>query len=114
MDRDKRWERIKMAYDLMVNGKGEKSTNLLASIQKSYDNGVTDEFIKPIVSVDEKGNPISYAECDIVLTYELKQTFQSKALYEFNPSSDDINSLSDETIKSEDEDEDENVDSLQF
>ena len=44
MDRDKRWERVKMSYDLMVNGIGEKSQNLTESIQQSYDNGVTDEF----------------------------------------------------------------------
>ena len=47
MDRDKRWERVKLSYDLMVKGAGEKSQNLLESIQKSYENGVTDEFIKP-------------------------------------------------------------------
>ena len=55
MDRDKRWERIKLAYDLLTKGKGESSQNLVDSIQKSYDNGVTDEFIKPIISVDENG-----------------------------------------------------------
>ena len=55
MDRDKRWERVKLAYDLLTKGKGESSQNLVDSIQNSYDNGVTDEFIKPIISVDEKG-----------------------------------------------------------
>ena len=59
MDRDKRWERIKLTYDVLTKGTGESSQNLMQSIQKSYDNGVTDEFIKPIVSVDEKGNPIA-------------------------------------------------------
>ena len=59
MDRDKRWERIKIAYDLMINGIGEKSQNLSESIEKSYQNGVTDEFIKPIISVDKNGDPIS-------------------------------------------------------
>ena len=59
MDRDNRWERIKQAYDLIVRGKGEKSKNLLASVQKSYDYGRTDEFIKPIIAVNEKNNPIS-------------------------------------------------------
>ena len=52
MDRDKRWERVKLAYDLLVNGIGEKSTNLADSIQKSYDDNVTDEFIQPLFSVD--------------------------------------------------------------
>ena len=59
MDRDKRWERVKIAYDLMVNAIGEKSQNLSESIEKSYQNGVTDEFIKPIISVDKNGDPIS-------------------------------------------------------
>lgn len=52
MDRDKRWERVKLAYDLLVNGIGEKSTNLAESIQKSYDENVTDEFIQPLFAVD--------------------------------------------------------------
>ncbi len=66
MDRDKRWERIKLAYDLYLNGKGEKSTNVLDAIQTSYDNKVTDEFIKPIVLV-ENGAPIATIEKDDVV-----------------------------------------------
>ncbi len=54
MDRDKRWERTKLAYDLIVNGKGEKITDAVEAIQKSYDNDVTDEFIKPIVMTDDR------------------------------------------------------------
>jgi len=50
MDRDKRWERVKLAYDALVNGIGEASDNLLQSIETSYANGVTDEFIKPIIN----------------------------------------------------------------
>ena len=57
MDRDKRWERVKVGYDLLVNGVGEHSTDMVASMQKSYDEGVTDEFVKPIVRVDANGNP---------------------------------------------------------
>ena len=56
MDRDKRWERVKFAYDAMVNGEGETSTDLLASIEASYANGVTDEFIKPIINGNIKEN----------------------------------------------------------
>ncbi len=67
MDRDKRWERVKVGYDLMVNGIGEKSTDILASIQKSYDQGVTDEFIKPIVMVDDSGNPLATIQPDDVV-----------------------------------------------
>jgi len=58
MDRDKRWERIKEGYDLIVNGKGIPSTDILESMQKSYDSGVTDEFMKPIVITDGSGNPV--------------------------------------------------------
>ena len=58
MDRDKRWERVKIAYDQLVNGVGEKSTNMVEAMQKSYDEGVTDEFVKPIVNVDAEGNAI--------------------------------------------------------
>jgi 2,3-bisphosphoglycerate-independent phosphoglycerate mutase len=73
MDRDKRWERIKISYDLMVNGKGKKSQNLGENIQDSYDNGVTDEFIKPIISVDEKGNPITtIKENDAVICFNFR------------------------------------------
>ena len=58
MDRDSRWERIKEAYDLLVNGVGTPVTDVEAGVQASYDAGVTDEFIKPIVCVDEAGKPV--------------------------------------------------------
>ena len=48
MDRDKRWERVKEAYDLIVSGKGKQATDMVQAMQESYDEGVTDEFIKPI------------------------------------------------------------------
>lgn len=48
MDRDKRWERVKEAYDLIVSGKGKQTADLVAAMQESYDEGTTDEFIKPI------------------------------------------------------------------
>ena len=50
MDRDKRWERVKEAYDLLVKGVGKPATDMVAAMQESYDEGVTDEFIKPIVN----------------------------------------------------------------
>lgn len=59
MDRDKRWERIKIGYDLLVNGIGRKATDPILAIEESYEEGVTDEFIKPIVLVDEKGEPLA-------------------------------------------------------
>lgn len=67
MDRDKRWERVKLAYDAMVNGVGETTTNPLESIQKSYQDGVTDEFIKPIIVTDENGQPKAKIENDDVV-----------------------------------------------
>ncbi len=64
MDRDKRWERIKEAYDLYVHGKGKHTTDMVLSVQESYDEGVTDEFIKPIVKVDNVGNAVGKIQPD--------------------------------------------------
>ncbi|NLO69713.1 MAG: 2,3-bisphosphoglycerate-independent phosphoglycerate mutase [Porphyromonadaceae bacterium] len=69
MDRDRRWERVKLAYDLMVNGVGTPSTDMVQAIQNSYDDGVTDEFIKPIVHVDAAGNPVAKIEKDDVVIF---------------------------------------------
>jgi len=62
MDRDKRWERIKLAYDALVNGKGEPGTTATGIIEKSYTAGVTDEFIKPAVVMDSGGKPLAVIE----------------------------------------------------
>ncbi len=59
MDRDKRWERIKLAYDALANGNGEKATDAIAAVENSYHNNVTDEFIKPTVILDEGQQPLS-------------------------------------------------------
>ncbi|MCB0446951.1 MAG: 2,3-bisphosphoglycerate-independent phosphoglycerate mutase, partial [Gelidibacter sp.] len=73
MDRDKRWERIKLAYDALVNGIGEKSTNATQSIKKSYKNDVTDEFIKPIVMVDKQNQPITTIKNgDVVIFFNFR------------------------------------------
>lgn len=73
MDRDKRWERIKLAYDALVNGTGELSHNIPKTIQKSYDNDITDEFLKPIISEDENGNPVAkIAEDDVVIFFNFR------------------------------------------
>ena len=73
MDRDKRWERLKLAYDLLTNGIGEYSQNPTESIQKSYNNGITDEFIKPIISVDENKNLIAkIQEDDAVICFNFR------------------------------------------
>ena len=55
MDRDKRWERVKIAYDAMVNGAGTQSQNILESIKNSYQNNITDEFILPIINARVNG-----------------------------------------------------------
>ena len=59
MDRDNRWDRIKKSYDLMVKGIGRKTSNLTKSVQDSYNDGITDEFIKPIVCVNQNLEPIA-------------------------------------------------------
>jgi len=73
MDRDKRWERIKVGYDLIVNGIGEKTENILDAMQRSYDSDVTDEFMKPIVVTDSKGDPIGkLKEGDVVIFFNFR------------------------------------------
>ncbi len=73
MDRDKRWDRVKEAYDVMVNGKGEAVTDTVAAVEASYAAGVTDEFIKPIVQVDADGNPVGkIEEGDVVLFFNYR------------------------------------------
>jgi 2,3-bisphosphoglycerate-independent phosphoglycerate mutase len=73
MDRDKRWERIKEAYDLIVKGKGKPTTNILDAIKESYNNEVTDEFMKPIVVVDVNGNAIGkLKEGDVVIFFNFR------------------------------------------
>ena len=58
MDRDNRWERVKLAYDLLVKGEGEKTTNLIAGLSESYKQGITDEFVLPMIKTDLFGKPI--------------------------------------------------------
>lgn len=67
MDRDKRWERIKLAYDAMVNGLGESTGDILASIEKSYENDITDEFLRPLICVKESNLPVARIENDDVV-----------------------------------------------
>ncbi|HXI26586.1 MAG TPA: 2,3-bisphosphoglycerate-independent phosphoglycerate mutase [Pyrinomonadaceae bacterium] len=58
MDRDKRWDRIERAYKMLVNGEGERATDPVAAIKQSYERGVTDEFVEPIVLTREDGGPL--------------------------------------------------------
>ena len=73
MDRDNRWERIKEAYNLLVRGKGRAATDVLTALQESYDQGVTDEFVKPIVIVDEQNKPLgTIREGDVVVFFNFR------------------------------------------
>lgn len=69
MDRDKRWERVKVAYDLLVKGVGEKVTDLPAAMQASYDADVTDEFVKPISNANVDG---TIKEGDVVIFFNYR------------------------------------------
>ncbi|RKD14291.1 phosphoglycerate mutase (2,3-diphosphoglycerate-independent) [Pelobium manganitolerans] len=73
MDRDNRWERVKEAYDLLVKGEGKKTQNLAEAMQQSYAEGVTDEFIKPLVKTDANGNPLALiADGDVVICFNFR------------------------------------------
>jgi len=93
MDRDKRWERVKEAYDLLVHGTGTSSQDAVASLEASYAQGVTDEFIKPIVMTDAQGAPVAtLADGDVVVFFnfrtdrgrELTQVLSQEAFHEQN------------------------------
>jgi 2,3-bisphosphoglycerate-independent phosphoglycerate mutase len=73
MDRDKRWERIKLAYDAMVNGAGEKATDAITAIENSYSKNITDEFIKPTVVFDESQQPLtSIKDGDVAICFNFR------------------------------------------
>lgn len=73
MDRDKRWERVKLAYDLIVNGQGTHTANPVAIIEESYKNGVTDEFIHPITVVDANNQPLAtISDGDVVIFFNFR------------------------------------------
>ncbi|AEH00349.1 2,3-bisphosphoglycerate-independent phosphoglycerate mutase [Lacinutrix sp. 5H-3-7-4] len=73
MDRDKRWERVQLAYNALVNGKGELSRNIQESIQNNYNDNITDEFIKPIIKVDGYGLPLTtIKEDDVVIFFNFR------------------------------------------
>lgn len=82
MDRDKRWERVKKAYDLIVLGKGKKSQNAVEAMQESYDNDVTDEFIEPIVITDPNGSPLTTLKPEDVVIFFNFRTDRGRQLTE--------------------------------
>ncbi len=73
MDRDKRWDRIKLAYDMLVDGNGDKFGSSAEAIQSSYDNDITDEFIKPSVITNSDGKPLAtIKENDVVICFNFR------------------------------------------
>ena len=93
MDRDNRWERVKLAYDALVNGKGVKSTNATGTIESNYKEGVTDEFLKPIIMVDKEQIPVAKIKDDDVVLFfnfrtdrgrELTEVLSQNDNHEFN------------------------------
>ena len=82
MDRDKRWERVKLAYDLIVNGIGKHTVNLADSIAESYANNVTDEFIHPLTVVDKDDKPIATIQNDDVVIFFNFRTDRGRELTE--------------------------------
>ncbi|WP_428742583.1 2,3-bisphosphoglycerate-independent phosphoglycerate mutase [Tenacibaculum sp.] len=93
MDRDNRWERVQLAYDALVHGKGSLSSDAITSIQQSYETNVTDEFIKPIIMVNENNQPkTTIKEDDVVIFFnfrtdrgrQLTEALSQKDFPEFN------------------------------
>ena len=82
MDRDKRWERVKLAYDLVVHGTGTATTDVVTSIATSYGNDVTDEFIQPLVAVDANGEPSAVIQEDDVVIFFNFRTDRGRELTE--------------------------------
>ena len=73
MDRDQRWERVQKAYDVIVRGTGTAVDNFEAALQKSYDNGITDEFIEPLIAKDQEGNALATLEDnDVVIFFNFR------------------------------------------
>ena len=93
MDRDNRWDRTKIAYDLITNSIGERSRNIVESIKKSYDLGISDEFLKPIVMENEYNQPIAKVEEEDVVVFfnfrtdrcrQLTNVISQKSIKELN------------------------------
>lgn len=82
MDRDKRWERVKLAYDLVVNGTGKPTQDAVASIEESYAKNVTDEFIDPLVVVDATNQPLATIQADDVVIFFNFRTDRGRELTE--------------------------------
>ena len=112
MDRDNRWERVELAYDLLVNGEGQQTLDLTEAIQQSYDKNITDEFILPIVKTNTSGDPIAKIKPgDVVICFnfrtdrgrEITIALTQKAFPEYNMQPLDLQYITmtgyDETFK---------------
>ena len=93
MDRDNRWERVKLAYDALINSQGVMSSNATETIESNYKEGVTDEFLKPIIMVNKKQVPVAKIEEDDVVIFfnfrtdrgrELTEVLSQNDNHEFN------------------------------
>lgn len=92
MDRDKRWERVKLAYDAVVHGQGIQTTNVLRDIEQSYEEDVTDEFIKPLVVIDNDMPVATIKDGDVVIFFnfrtdrgrQLTQALSQEDFHEYN------------------------------
>ena len=82
MDRDKRWERVKLAYDLVVNGTGKPTQDAVAAIEESYAKDVTDEFIDPLVVVDATNQPLATIQAEDVVIFFNFRTDRGRELTE--------------------------------
>jgi 2,3-bisphosphoglycerate-independent phosphoglycerate mutase len=82
MDRDKRWERVKLAYDLLVNAKGKKALDPIYAMHESYQNNITDEFVEPVCIVDDSENPIATIQNDDVVIFFNFRTDRGRELTE--------------------------------
>ena len=91
MDRDKRWDRVKVAYDLLVHGQGEKCHDILSEIEKKYDEGLTDEFLSPIIREDlvdqaliSKGDVVIFFNFRTDRPRQLTDVLTQRDMHEFN------------------------------
>ena len=100
MDRDKRWERVKLAYDAIVNGEGEKTNNVLRAIQNNYEEDITDEFIKPLVITNGDNEPTATIKNgDVVIFFnfrtdrgrQLTEALSQEDFHEYNMHKLDLN-----------------------
>ena len=82
MDRDKRWERVKKAYDLLVHSTGLKTQNPLVKITKSYENNITDEFLEPLVITNTENQPLAAIKEDDVVVFFNFRTDRGRELTE--------------------------------